>query len=85
MKAWITPIGPLAENGVPLEPTILQKLFIGGLSGMFAQTLTYPLDLVRRRFQVMSMNHYGYKYRTTFGAIKTVRYSNHYICDHINV
>ena len=66
-------MGPLPESGVPLEPGILQKLFIGGLSGMFAQTLTYPLDLIRRRFQVMSMNHYGYQYKTTMGAIKTVR------------
>lgn len=37
------------------QPTVIWKLFCGGLAGAIAQTCTYPLDLVRRRFQVMGM------------------------------
>ena len=34
------------------DPTAIGKLVAGGISGAVAQTLTYPMDVLRRRFQV---------------------------------
>jgi solute carrier family 25 protein 42 len=33
------------------EPSTLQKVQCGALSGLFAQTLTYPFEVIRRRMQ----------------------------------
>src|SRR5579871_4747088 len=35
------------------DPTAIGKLVAGGISGAVAQTLTYPMDVLRRRFQVI--------------------------------
>lgn len=34
------------------DPTAVGKLTAGGISGAVAQTITYPMDVLRRRFQV---------------------------------
>jgi solute carrier family 25 (mitochondrial phosphate transporter), member 23/24/25/41 len=34
------------------DPTAVGKLVAGGVAGAVAQTLTYPMDVLRRRFQV---------------------------------
>jgi len=34
------------------HPSALGKLTAGGISGAVAQTVTYPMDVLRRRFQV---------------------------------
>jgi solute carrier family 25 (mitochondrial phosphate transporter), member 23/24/25/41 len=34
------------------DPTAVGKLVAGGISGAVAQTMTYPMDVLRRRFQV---------------------------------
>ncbi|PRT56447.1 hypothetical protein B9G98_04067 [Wickerhamiella sorbophila] len=49
-------------------------LTAGAVSGAIAQTFTYPFDVLRRRFQVESMNHgrLGYQYNSTWGALKTI-------------
>ncbi|GMM27523.1 Mrx21 protein [Martiniozyma asiatica (nom. inval.)] len=53
--------------------TILM-LSIGALSGGIAQSLVYPFDILRRRFQVASMNHgsLGFQYSGVWDAIKTI-------------
>jgi len=33
------------------EPTTIEKMIIGGLAGLIAQTITYPLEVTRRRMQ----------------------------------
>jgi solute carrier family 25 phosphate transporter 23/24/25/41 len=68
---WTPPITP--ETPHP-QPSVLAKLFCGGVAGAVAQTCTYPLDLIRRRFQVMgtSSSAYGYHYRSTWGAVVDV-------------
>ncbi|SCU98192.1 LADA_0H11232g1_1 [Lachancea dasiensis] len=52
----------------------LYKLSIGAVSGGVAQTMTYPFDLLRRRFQVlaMSQNALGYRYTGVFDALRTI-------------
>ena len=56
------------------EPSVVSRLIIGGIAGTVAQTLTYPLDLIRRRFQVMSLKEgsFGYQYSSTWNAFVTI-------------
>jgi solute carrier family 25 phosphate transporter 23/24/25/41 len=42
------------------EPTALQKLASGAISGGVAQFMTYPFDVLRRRFQVNMVMGNGY-------------------------
>jgi Mitochondrial carrier protein len=39
-------------TAVPAAPPVHMTLLCGGAAGLIAQTLTYPLDVVRRRMQV---------------------------------
>lgn len=50
------------------------KLSIGAVSGGVAQTLTYPFDLLRRRFQILTMgnNELGFHYTGVWDALKTI-------------
>lgn len=48
-------------NASGQEPTALEKLASGAVSGAVAQFLTYPFDVLRRRFQVNSMMGNPYK------------------------
>ena len=45
MRKLVTPPGQ--EN-----PTGVGKLVAGAISGAVAQSITYPMDVLRRRFQV---------------------------------
>lgn len=55
------------ENETPTK-----RLVCGALAGSIAQTITYPLDVLRRRFQVAGMSNVGYKYNGTVDAIRTM-------------
>ncbi|KAG0672521.1 hypothetical protein C6P45_001985 [Maudiozyma exigua] len=52
----------------------LLKLSIGAVSGGIAQTMTYPFDLLRRRFQILTMgnNELGFHYTGVYDALKTI-------------
>ncbi|KAL9553299.1 hypothetical protein MBANPS3_003358 [Mucor bainieri] len=50
----------------------IRKLFCGALAGSIAQTIIYPLDVLRRRFQVSGINSMDYKYNGTWHALKTM-------------
>ncbi|CCK69980.1 Mrx21p KNAG_0D02300 [Huiozyma naganishii CBS 8797] len=47
---------------------------IGAVSGAVSQTVTYPFDLLRKRFQIMAMgnNEMGYHYTGIWDALKTI-------------
>jgi solute carrier family 25 (mitochondrial phosphate transporter), member 23/24/25/41 len=49
MRKVVTPPGQ--DN-----PSAVGKLVAGGISGAVAQTITYPMDVLRRRFQVISLS-----------------------------
>ncbi|KAI9012403.1 mitochondrial carrier domain-containing protein [Hyaloraphidium curvatum] len=53
-------------------PTNLQKLSAGALAGGLSQTITYPLDLLRRRMQVASLPGYPTPYRNTWDCVKSI-------------
>ncbi|RUS13141.1 mitochondrial carrier domain-containing protein, partial [Jimgerdemannia flammicorona] len=55
-----------------LQPSIARKLVCGALAGSIAQTITYPLDVLRRRMQVNGMSSMNYKYKGTWDAATTI-------------
>ncbi|SCU89334.1 LAFA_0E17348g1_1 [Lachancea sp. 'fantastica'] len=64
----------LIPAGVDPTWATFYKLSIGAVSGGVAQTVTYPFDLLRRRFQVLAMNQnaLGYRYTGIFDALRTI-------------
>ncbi|UZJ55127.1 hypothetical protein CBS101457_004447 [Exobasidium rhododendri] len=56
------------------EISTLRKLSCGALAGSISQTLTYPLDVLRRRMQVSGMkdSKLGYSDKSSFAAIRTI-------------
>eukprot|EP00586_Coscinodiscus_wailesii_P004110 CAMPEP_0172486450 /NCGR_PEP_ID=MMETSP1066-20121228/15034_1 /TAXON_ID=671091 /ORGANISM="Coscinodiscus wailesii, Strain CCMP2513" /LENGTH=357 /DNA_ID=CAMNT_0013252419 /DNA_START=161 /DNA_END=1231 /DNA_ORIENTATION=+ len=43
------------RNARHREPTTVEKMACGGIAGLFAQTLTYPLEVTRRRMQTLGV------------------------------
>ncbi|ODV88648.1 hypothetical protein CANCADRAFT_32185 [Tortispora caseinolytica NRRL Y-17796] len=65
----------LREYAIPqgeTQPTAIGKLTCGAVSGAIAQTLTYPFDVLRRRFQVNTMSSIGFQYPSVWGALKSI-------------
>ncbi|KIS69829.1 uncharacterized protein UMAG_02351 [Mycosarcoma maydis] len=58
------------------DPSALLKLACGALAGSISQTLTYPLDVLRRRMQVAGMKDsqekLGYKDKNAINAIQNI-------------
>ena len=54
------------------NPSSIGKLCAGAISGAVAQTCTYPLDVLRRRFQINTMSGMGYQYKSIWHAISTI-------------
>ncbi len=63
------------------QPSNLWKLTCGAISGGIAQTITYPFDLLRRRFQVLSMKtetlngakqDLGFRYNSVGHALRCI-------------
>jgi len=54
------------------NPVWYRKLAAGAISGAVAQTCTYPFDVLRRRFQIKSMNGMGFQYTSIWNAITTI-------------
>jgi solute carrier family 25 phosphate transporter 23/24/25/41 len=54
------------------DPGAIGKLAAGAVSGAIAQTITYPFDVLRRRFQINTMSGMGYRYAGIGDAIKQI-------------
>ncbi|KAI8388185.1 mitochondrial carrier domain-containing protein [Radiomyces spectabilis] len=54
------------------EPSAVGRLVCGALAGTIAQTITYPLDVLRRRMQMTGMASVNYKYKGTWDATRTI-------------
>lgn len=54
------------------NPSSVGKLCAGAISGGVAQTCTYPLDVLRRRFQINTMSGMGYQYKSIFDAVRVI-------------
>jgi len=54
------------------EYTVLRKLACGALAGAFSQTLTYPLDVLRRRMQVAGMPSLDFQYTGPLHALSCI-------------
>ncbi|CAI4036882.1 hypothetical protein SMKI_16G1790 [Saccharomyces mikatae IFO 1815] len=67
-------IGINTSDTQPSWKNNLYKLTIGAVSGGIAQTMTYPFDLLRRRFQVLAMGGYelGFRYTSVWDALVTI-------------
>ncbi|CCF56496.1 hypothetical protein KAFR_0B01980 [Kazachstania africana CBS 2517] len=68
---------PKEEDVNNLKSSLKQNTYmltIGAISGGVAQTLTYPFDLLRRRFQILTMgnNELGFYYTGIYDALKTI-------------
>jgi solute carrier family 25 phosphate transporter 23/24/25/41 len=50
------------------DPTVHEKLICGGTAGAVAQTITYPLDVLRRRLQVHGSPQSEYRYSGVWNA-----------------
>ncbi|KAK7311968.1 hypothetical protein RJT34_10475 [Clitoria ternatea] len=57
------------------QKSILMRLSCGALAGLFGQTLTYPLDVVKRQMQVGSLHnatHENTRYKNTIDGLRTI-------------
>ena len=65
VRQYFTPEGQTSPSNVG-------KLCAGAISGALAQTCTYPLDVLRRRFQINTMSGMGYQYKSIADALRTI-------------
>jgi solute carrier family 25 phosphate transporter 23/24/25/41 len=64
-RAKITPEGEK-------NPSQWGRLGAGAFSGACAQSITYPFDVLRRRFQINTMSGMGYQYTSMGDAVKKI-------------
>lgn len=60
---------PRNENG---DPDIMYLLACGALAGGCGQTAAYPMDILRRRFQLSAMRGDATEYTSTLGGLRTI-------------
>jgi len=60
----------LIKKNIRPDPSTIQLLAIGGSSGAIAQTVTYPLDVLRRKMQMQGFNSDHQIYLNTWDCVK---------------
>lgn len=73
---WLT-CNPCTKNTGGLVLAIPAKLICGGLAGAVAQSVSYPLDVTRRRMQLAMMNPDTYHYAKGMFSTLFRIYSDH--------
>ncbi|MBW0527961.1 hypothetical protein O181_067676 [Austropuccinia psidii MF-1] len=74
LKQYFCPTTPSssASNGSSTNGSgktyVLRKLACGACAGAFSQSITYPLDVLRRRMQVTGMSGIGFQYSGAWDA-----------------
>eukprot|EP01118_Nematostelium_gracile_P009769 TRINITY_DN32_c0_g1_i1.p1 TRINITY_DN32_c0_g1~~TRINITY_DN32_c0_g1_i1.p1 ORF type:complete len:299 (-),score=59.92 TRINITY_DN32_c0_g1_i1:92-988(-) len=58
------------KKNIHPEPTTVQLLSIGGISGAIAQTITYPCDVLRRKMQMQGFSADHPNFKNTLDCIK---------------
>ncbi|KAH9815378.1 mitochondrial carrier domain-containing protein [Melampsora americana] len=61
-----------ADHQTSNSYNVLKKLACGAFAGGMSQTVTYPLDVLRRRMQVTGMNGMSFKYDGAWDATRTI-------------
>lgn len=56
----------------PGQTGVFRKLLCGALAGSISQTITYPMDVLRRKMQVTGMSALGARYDGAFDAMKSI-------------
>lgn len=64
LKQWYS------DNTKGKNPGTMERLAFGACSGVCGQTLSYPLDIVRRRMQTAVIT--GHHYQSILGCLKTI-------------
>jgi len=64
--------GLFAKRHSSGSPTVNEKLLCGAVAGAVGQTATYPMDVIRRRMQMVGLKEVSYKYTGTLSAFKTI-------------
>jgi len=60
------------KTNIQPEPSTTQLLTCGGAAGAFAQTITYPCDVLRRKMQMQGFGQGHPSYTGTLNAVVTV-------------